>query len=250
MNRLSSDQYTERTYRERMAAPDLVGFSVTIRETDMHILAGRDLTEEAVRSVSAARSAIEAWIESHPDFATSLSPLACPQQAPPIVREMYAAAEVADVGPMASVAGAIAEYVARDLARYTTNVIVENGGDIYIVGDRPRTVSIFAGRSPLSERIGLLIPPEVQPVAVCTSSGTVGPSLSFGQADAAVIVGRNGALADAMATAMGNRIRRPEDLESAVRWASQVAGVLHVAAILGNRLAACGTLQLVPLGKG
>jgi hypothetical protein len=241
-------EYTDRDYRERMRAPDLVGFQVCIRETDLYLLAQRDLTEEATRAVKRLRTTIEAWIESNPEFATSLAPLAYPPDAPRIIREMCAAAEAAGVGPMASVAGAIAESVARALAPLSPEVIVENGGDTYLIGNRERVAAVFAGESPLSNHIGLVIPPGRLPLAVCTSSATVGPSLSFGKADAAVVVSPNGALADAAASAVGNRIQTADDLPAAVELGSQIEGVVHVVAILGDRMAAWGELALRKLG--
>jgi ApbE superfamily uncharacterized protein (UPF0280 family) len=236
--------HVERTYRERMRAVDLVSFGVKIEQTDLYILAESDLTDEAMRAAATARRTVEAWIERNPAFGASLEPVLCPADAPRIIREMCAAAQVAVVGPMAAVAGAIAERVARDLAPQSPNVIVENGGDAYLMGDRERTVAIFAGPSPLSNRLGLVVPADSQPLAVCTSSGTVGPSLSFGKADAAAIVAENAALADAVATATANRIKQPEDIAEAVEWAAHIQGVLHVLAVAGDQMAAWGELQI------
>jgi ApbE superfamily uncharacterized protein (UPF0280 family) len=243
------DQYVERTYRDRMGAADLQAFAVKVLQTDLQVLAERDLTEEATRSARIARRTVEAWIEGHAEFGSSLVPLACPVDAPKLIREMCAAGEAANVGPMAAVAGAIAERVARDLAPLSPNVIVENGGDTFIMGDRERTVAIFAGQSPLSHRLGLQIPAERQPISVCTSSGTVGPSLSFGRADAAVIVAESGALADAVASAVGNRVHSADDLQAAVEVGAAIPGVLHVVAIVGDHMAAWGELELVRLAQ-
>jgi len=247
MARCEAQEYVERTYRERLRADDLVAFEVRIEQTDLYILAERDLTDEATRSAQTARRTIEAWIEQNPDFLTSLVPLPCPADAPRIIREMCAAGRAAGVGPMAAVAGAIAERVARDLAPQSPNVVVENGGDAFLMGDHDRTVSIFAGRPPLSHRIGLVIPAATQPVSVCTSSGTVGPSLSFGKADAAVIVAENAALADTVATGTANRIKQPGDIAAAVEWAAALKGILHVIAVMGDQMGASGQLDLVRL---
>ena len=247
MTARANREYVERAYRDRMGAADLTPFSVKVQQTDLRILAERDLTEEATRSARIARRTVEAWIESDPHFATSLAPVRCPVDAPRIIREMCAAGQAAGVGPMAAVAGAIAERVARDLAPLSANVIVENGGDIYIMGDRQRTALIFAGGSPLSNRVGLVIPADRQPLAVCTSSATVGPSLSLGKADAAVIVAANGALADAVATGVGNRVQAPESLGPAVEWATDIEGIIHVVAIMGEQMAAWGDLPFTRL---
>lgn len=150
---------------------------------------------------------------------------------------------------MAAVAGAIAESVARELAPFSPNVIVENGGDIFIMGTRGRLAGIFAGSSPLSNRFGVPVPAGRQPLAVCTSSGTVGPSVSLGQADAVVVAAPSGALADAVATATANRIKTHDDLSAAVEFAAGIDGVLHVVAIVGDQMATWGGLSLRRLAR-
>ncbi|MBM3499931.1 MAG: UPF0280 family protein [Armatimonadetes bacterium] len=240
-------EYVARTYRGLMQAPGLTAFTVVIEQTDLRILAERDLTQEATRAARIARRTVEAWIERHREFGTSLVPVDCPADAPRLIREMCEGARAAGVGPMAAVAGAIAQRVAEELASLSPNVIVENGGDAFLIGDQDRTVSIFAGSSPLSHRVGLVIPAARLPISVCTSSGTVGPSLSFGRADAAVIAARSASLADAVATATGNRVREPGDLAAAVEFAASIDGVDHAIAILGDQMAAWGDLRFIRL---
>jgi ApbE superfamily uncharacterized protein (UPF0280 family) len=158
---------------------------------------------------------------------------------------MLRAAEIAGTGPMAAVAGAIAEEASTFLGRTQAEVIVENGGDVYLRSASPRVCAIFAGTSPFSLRVGVAIQPEHFPCAVCTSSGTVGPSLSMGRADAATVIAPSGALADALATALANRITSPEDLEPAVTWAASTTGVIGALAILRDAMAAQGRFELV-----
>jgi ApbE superfamily uncharacterized protein (UPF0280 family) len=238
------EEYVDRTYRASMKADDLVAFSVKIEQTDLYVLAERDLAQETTRAARRARATIEAWIEGQPDFARAMAPVHCPADAPGLIRRMCEAARAAGVGPMAAVAGAIAESVARGLAPVSPNVIVENGGDVFIMGTRNRVAGIFAGGSPLSNRFGLAIPREKQPLAACTSSGTVGPSVSLGKADAVVVAAPSGALADAVATATANRVKTPEDLSAAVEFAAGIQGVLHVVAVMGDQMATGGGLSL------
>jgi ApbE superfamily uncharacterized protein (UPF0280 family) len=159
---------------------------------------------------------------------------------------MTDAATAVGIGPMAAVAGTIAEAVARDLSRLSEKVMVENGGDLYLMGGDPRRVGIWAGHSPLTNRVGLEIDPE-DGVAICTSSGTVGPSLSFGKVDAAVVISRSGALADATATELGNRVSGPDDVESALDWALSVTGVTGAVVVLGEAIGIKGNVQLIPI---
>jgi hypothetical protein len=129
----------------------------------------------------------------------------------------------------------------------SSEVIIENGGDIFLKVDRPVTIGLFAGNSPFSGRIGIRIESTPISLGICTSSRTVGPSLSLGMADAATIISRDVALADAVATGVGNRVHKPGDLKGAVEWAMKVPGVDGALAILGDKFAVLGDIELVPL---
>jgi ApbE superfamily uncharacterized protein (UPF0280 family) len=239
--------YGERTYRRRAHARGLISFSVAVKETDLWVSTERPLEKETRDLILNCRIQLESYIHSHPDFLTSLLPLPEDPYAPPMVKEMMGATERLGVGPMAAVAGAVAQCVGRGLLSLAGQAIVENGGDIFLKADRPVTVSIFAGTSPLSERIGLLVPVRQMPLGVCSSSGTVGHSLSMGVADAACVISPSAALADGAATALGNKIRHQRDLEKATAWASQIEGILGGVVILKERLAAWGDIELVEL---
>jgi ApbE superfamily uncharacterized protein (UPF0280 family) len=178
--------YQPRTYRHWVKDKDLVAFTVTVNETDLYIRARSDLKRQAHKLVLKYRQMLEKYIERHPQFLTSLEPLAVTDDAPQIVAVMAEAAQKAGVGPMAAVAGAIAEAVGSELAAISPEVIVENGGDIYIKSSGKRLIGIYAGKSPLTGRVGLEIEGKDTPLGVCTSSGTVGHSLSLGKADAVI----------------------------------------------------------------
>ena len=183
--------YRERFYRDWVRSQGLVTFQVKVKETDLCISAEKNLLEEANNSVIKYRKQIEDYINDNPVFEIALQPVDIEKDSPSIVREMAEAAEKCDVGPMAAVAGAMAEYVGKDLLAYSSEIIVENGGDIFIKTNKQRRIGIFAGQSPLSGKISIAIEPKDTPVGVCTSSGTVGPSFSFGKADAVVIISKS-----------------------------------------------------------
>jgi ApbE superfamily uncharacterized protein (UPF0280 family) len=153
----------------------------------------------------------------------------------------------AGVGPMASVAGAIAQYVGVGLLEWTKEVIVENGGDIFLKANRAITVSLFAGKSPLSEKLGLLISPHQMPLGVCSSSATVGHSYSMGVADMACILSPSATLADAAATALGNRIQSKRDVDRIGEWAGKMTGVTGALVIVGEKMGSWGEIELVAL---
>ena len=209
--------------------------------------AGVELEKETRDLVLDCRLRLESYIQDHPEFAISLLPRPEDPYAPDIVKEMLAAGKRAGVGPMAAVAGAVAQHVGSGLLKHTRRVIVENGGDIYLCLERPATVSIFAGASPLSDKVGLRIPPEQMPMGVCSSSASIGHSLNAGAMDIVCVLSPCCALADAAATALGNRLKRAGDLAKAAGWADRMGGITGGVAIAGERMAAWGDIELVAL---
>jgi len=236
--------YEPRLYRLDARPEKLVAFKVEIKESDLLIFAEKNLKKEALKELEKVRDEIESWISIYPEFYSSLVPLPLPprREVPAVVREMYEAARVAGVGPMAAVAGAVAAAVGRKLLQFSCEVIVENGGDIFCFSLQERYSLVYAGSSPFSENIAVKIPAG-EPLGICTSSGTIGHSLSFGRADAVVVVDSNAALADAAATAIGNVVRGPDDIEKGLKKAVDI-GVRGVLIILGDRLGVRGDIEL------
>ena len=239
--------FESRTYRSRVARPGLAGFRVAVKETDLWVLAVRDFSAEVREIVIQERQQLEAYIAKHPGFLTALTPWPADRFAPAVIREMIEAAAAVGVGPMAAVAGALAARVGRQLAPLSPEVIVENGGDIFLALQHPATVSLFAGASPLSHRVGLHLDPSLSPLGVCTSSASVGHSLSLGRADAACILAPSAALADAAATGLGNRVQGPDTIAPALEWAAALPDILGAVVIVGEKLGAWGQVELVPL---
>ncbi len=243
-------EYRRRSYRERMGSR-FASFVVSFKESDLWV--GIDPPSYSTRMedfvVSRARSyrlELESYIEIRPDFLSSLAPMAADPGAPRIAVAMLAASRAAGVGPMASVAGATAAFIGADLeAEFgCREIVVENGGDLWLRFEDRMDLSVFAGDSPLSERVGVSIPPAFSPLGVCTSSGTVGPSLSLGRADAAMVAARDAALADAWATRVGNAVRDPSDIEAALALAEGREGIVSVLVIKGDRMGIRGVLPL------
>lgn len=237
--------FGERTYQHWIRTDDLVSFRVTLQETDLFILALEDLSEAATRAAIRYRTQIEAYISTHPDFQTSLQPLEAEKNAPPIIQEMVSAAKCAEVGPFAAVAGAMAEYVGKELFSHSPEVIVENGGDIFVASNRSRVFAIYAGNSPLTGKLALKIEPSRMPCGVCTSSGTVGHSLSFGKADAAIVLAKSTIVADACATALGNKISTASDISEGLKFAENTEGIDGAVVIIGDQIGAWGDVQFV-----
>lgn len=238
--------FKPRNYRQWIKNDDLVYFEVAEKQTDLGISAEKNLERQARASILNYRTELGRYIRKNPEFLSSLEPLEIMGDAPEIVRVMAEAAEKAIVGPMAAVAGAMAEFVGRELLAFSGQVIVENGGDIFFKTSKPRTFGIFAGEdSPFTGKLAIELQPSEEGLGVCTSSGTVSHSLSFGKSDATLIVAETAALADAMATSIGNIIKGPDDIHAAIERARSVEGVLGVLVIIGSKLGSWGDIKLI-----
>ena len=240
--------YQDREYR-RVENSGLVSSVVKIAETDLHILASRPVGDQALQLVSEVRGYIERYIEEHPRFIDALVPLPIDNRAPEVVRQMLAAGMQAGVGPMAAVAGVVAEKVGRALlAQGHHEVIVENGGDLFVARDQACTVAVYAGESPLSGKLAVGLQPDQMPCGVCCSSGTIGHSLSLGLADAVVVVALSTALADAAATRLANEVDMgKQSINRALELAGEIDGLAGVVIIAGDQLGAWGDIELLKL---
>jgi len=133
--------------------------------------------------------------------------------------------------------------VAKDLEAKSSQVIVENGGDIYTNTKDNLRVGIFAAESPLSNKLVLKIKAEDMPMGICTSSATVGHSVSLGKADAVCVLSRSAALADAAASAIGNLVKKATDIKRAIEIGSRIEGVLGIVIVIGKNMGAYGIVE-------
>ena len=239
--------HQERTYRNLIDSPKLVPYRVVVKETDLMVYTETELIDETRELVLEQRGYVEAYIKSHPDFSRSLIPWQLDGPAPGIILDMVKAGRNAGVGPMAAIAGAIAEQVGLGLLALTDQVIIENGGDVFIKSNSPVTVGIFAGNSPLNLRLGIRLKSKGNPNAVCTSSGTIGHSLSLGKADAVCVVAESCSIADAAATAIGNLINSAADIETAISVGRNFEELSGIVAIVDEKVGIWGDLEIVSI---
>ena len=225
-----------------MDADDLVYFRVKQEQSDLYIGAQKNLSHKAQQALTEAREFIKEEISKRPAFLSSFYPLMYTGGSGELIRRMYSASSACDVGPMAAVAGAVAEYVGERLGEESEDVIVENGGDIYIHSTRERRVAIYAGQSSLSGKMAILLSEGTW--GICTSSYSVGHSYSDGRCDAALVVSHDCALADAAATALGNSIKKERHLERGVQDIMNIDGVLGALAVINEKIAAAGDITL------
>lgn len=236
----------DRDYRS-LSAPDLQKFRIVIGESDLWILSSHDICDEIRQLLRLYRRQLKEFIYQFPVFQTTLEPYPVSSEAPELVRRMSEAGAKVMVGPMASVAGAIAGLIGENIDGEIPDLIIENGGDIYLRSTVERRIAVFAGNSPVSMKIALKVSPMPDGIGICTSAGTVGPSLSLGKADATVIISPDVALADAAATAVGNMITKTSDLWPAIDFAKEIPGITGVLLIKDDKIAAWGELTLTPL---
>ena len=245
----NSASYRQRSYRAIIGAEGLRKSEVLVRETDLQILASKDVKERATHLVLQYRAQLENYLTRRPAFLTSLVPQPFDPLAPPIAKAMLQAAQDTNVGPMAAVAGAVAEFVGSALLDESEEIIVENGGDIFMSLQRDSVVAVFAGESPLSYRLGIKISSNRMPLGICTSSGTVGHSLSFGSSDSVTVLAPSTVLADAAATRLGNELKDDNDLNFTLAVAESLPGISGVLVIMGEKLGAWGEIELVRLSN-
>ncbi|NLY74925.1 MAG: UPF0280 family protein [Firmicutes bacterium] len=237
----------DRNYRGSFAAEDLLKYRVVIGESDLFVLSKQDLKTELTRLLKFYRRQLKEYIYNHPDFRKTLTPWPDDPEAPEMIRLMIRASNLTGVGPMAAVAGAIVAMLGNEFDPETVpELIIENGGDIYLRSLQERVVGVLAGLN-ISPKIGLLIPPQPKGIGICTSSGKLGPSLSFGTADAVTVIASDLSLADAAATAGANRIRTSADLSKTISFLQNIPGIRGALAIKDGRIAVWGEVELAPV---
>jgi len=251
LSKLFQKSYEKRTYRAQFNSDRFQSFQVKYLETDLWIGINpssfkEEMKEIALLKIKELRTKLDAYILEEPFFKKSLKPFQPAENAPSEAKEMAAAAEKAGVGPMAAVAGLFAREVGETLLQNFSveEMVIENGGDIFVLLKNELVLSVFAGESPLSERIGLVIPAEKSKLGICTSAGTVGPSLSFGKADAVVVICEDSVLADAFATAFGNKVKSPNDMEKVINQSEKYPEILSMLIICEDKVGVRGDYEI------
>lgn len=241
-----SPQTTFRHYREQHSRhADELSFQVVVGETDLWITATADLSRAISLLAAELRGQIQAYMALDPAFRTSLVPIPVLPGAPEIVQRMAAGAQLAGVGPFAAVAGTIAQMIAEQFKDRSPEMLVENGGDIYIQGRRDRTIGLLPDVNSKA-LLGLRIAGSALPLSVCSSSASIGHSLSFGQGDLVTILAPDGAFADAAATALCNMLHSAADIPAVINQARAWTrhGLKGIFAQCGEHLGMWGDFEL------
>ena len=238
--------YQERTYRSLIAVDDLVTSRVCAGESDLFILANQDVTQRGHGFLLEVRNDLESYISRDPTFLTSRVAHRPLHNAPWIVIRMAEVSSYYNIGPMAAVAGAVADCVGQQLMKSQTDVIIENGGDIFVHTRKPIVFTLYAGKnSPFSGKLKFKPTLSDSALGVCTSSGTVGHSYSQGRADAVCVVSQTASQADAAATAMGNKVKHKKDIGQVIQEASNNQNILGIIVALEDKLGIWGEVEII-----
>jgi len=239
--------HTRRFYRHNSPSWG-TAFNVKHHASDLHILADSDLSEMAYAILVKLRNDLDRHIMEHSEFLYSLSPVEQPDQCPLIAEMMYSASRMTGTGPMAAVAGAVAELTGRELIKSSSSVIIENGGDIWLDVKDTVIASVYTSNIHFRENIAIRISPGQMPCSLCTSTSRLGHSLSFGKADSVTIIADDGAVADAAATMTCNMVLAEDDIETALKQALSIEGVKGGLIIFRDKLVLQGDIELAPPG--
>jgi uncharacterized protein len=237
---------TARTYRNLCKkAPEETSYQVVLEQSDLYIISTRDLRSPVLDRLSIVRREIKGYIILYPEFASSLVPVQVEDNSPEIVKSMAEAAELFGVGPMAAVAGAISQDIAHYAAGLCRDIIVENGGDIFLYSGRDRVVGLL----PHPEEpacLGIKVLKDETPCAICSSSATIGHSLSLGKGDLVTVRAGSGAVADAAATALCNMLHSRKSMTALkkIRPELEKKGITGVLAQMGEELIVWGNMEL------
>jgi hypothetical protein len=238
--------YQERTYRSLITIDDLVASRVCAGESDLLILANQDVTRPGREFLLEVRNDLESYISRDPAFLTRRVAHRPLHNAPWIVIRMADVSSYYNIGPMAAVAGTVADCVGQQLMKSQTDVIIENGGDIFVHTRKPIVFTLYAGEnSPFSGKLKFKPTLSDSPFGVCTSSGTVGHSYSQGRADAVCVVSQTASQADAAATAMGNKVQHRKDIDRVIQEASNNPNILGIIVALEDKLGVWGKVEII-----
>jgi len=192
--------------------------------------------DAAINEIIKCRKEIKKYIEKNPVFNDTLDPFICEKNSPDIIKKMCGSSEKFNIGPMSTVAGIIAEYSLKKMISLgARHAIVDNGGDIALVTNRPIKIGLYTGRK-YTGQFAFNILPQDQILGICTSSGKIGHSFSFGNTDSVTIFSRDVALADGAATAVANQINTGDEIEQGCKILDRVDGIIGATVVIDNKI--------------
>lgn len=232
-------------YRVRVSKKSKFSWKISYKYSDLFISSSEDVSAIITGRLSEFYNIIEKEIKKNPAFEKSLSPFPYASDSNWIISEMNDAAKAFNVGPMAAVAGALCEFIARDIKDDVRYLIIENGGDAYIRSKKDIITSVFFKSLYFKDDLKIKISKTLLPCGIASSSGVFGHSTSLGKSDIALVIAKDAITADAAATAFANLIKKPEDLEDAVNLMKINKEILGLLAVKDEKIAVYGQVELI-----
>lgn len=242
--------YIDRSiYRKNISIKGKYCYRLKYKYTDLFITSDRDILKELKSPVLSFYKEIEKIISGDPIFERSLVPVEIKNHYSPFIKKMCYAAGIFGVGPMATVAGAICDRIAESIAHSCRFLMIENGGDIFIKSASGVKVGLYSSSSYFLDRLNVEFDAEQTPCGICSSSGSMGHSLSLGSSDLVTIMSDSTIQADAAATAVANFIKEQDDIEKAISQYKKNKEIKGMVIIKGDRIGIWGAIQLGSIGK-
>ncbi|AEA33142.1 UPF0280 family protein [Hippea maritima] len=233
-----------RVYRELFNLEGFESFEVSYKKSNLFIKSCKNARFEVFKYLKKLIDELEIYIEKRKDFLSSLTPIKQDKKAPKIAQAMIEAARIAGVGPMAAVAGAVAEFIGKNLLKECNECIVENGGDVFLKLNKQATIGVFTTNPYFKDKLAINLSCTGLGCGICSSSSKIGPSLSLGRADLAMIVDKDCAKADALATKTANLIKEESDIDKAIEFAKS-KNIIGCLFIKDKKLGIWGNLKVV-----
>lgn len=238
----------ERFYRSIVRDANFLKYEIQVEETNLLVISKKNLKKEIKNEVLKQREILKNYIRENPEFLYSFSPIITKSKEE-IIKLMSESSFLTKTGPMASVAGAIAEIIGKKFINISDEIIIENGGDIFVKMNRDFITGIYAGNSPFSMKIGIKLKKREIPYGIATSSGTIGHSLSFGDADAVVVISPSSAFSDGSATYFGNLIKGKIDGDMLTSQLKNFPFIEGIVIIRQKEIFLWGDIELISINQ-
>jgi len=217
-------------------------WSVSYGETILNIDCTVDLRKEVLKELIKQHTDLLSYINKDPVFFTSYDPIEISSDAPEIIRLMHDASTKFNVGPMATVAGTISELIGKRIQKDCDEFTIENGGDIFLSSSSDKTIQIKTSNRKFADKLSLNVSGDETPIGICSSSSSIGHSISFGRTELVVSISDSSSIADAAATYYANQIKTQSDLTETFEKASKNHLIRGFLVLVGDELGVYGKI--------
>lgn len=235
--------YEERFYRNQIFSK--FKLEVSFKESDLLICTDKRIDRGLAENVLIKYyRQIEEYVKANPSFLNSLFPLEINMGAPEIVKRMGEVSHLTGIGPFSSVAGAVAFYVGKDLLPFCEEIVIENGGDIFLRINEDKRLGVYLGDRFKIKNVTLKIKKRNCPFGIASSSSVIGHSLNFGRADLVTVIAKNVIIADGFATSLSNRIKKIKDINEIFKEAKDISEIEGLFVAFEDKLFLWGDLMI------